>query len=994
MLPFLLPSTAALRASAQLARRLQATAAKQTRTAQRCASTLIEHADQATRTEEDAEDIDDCSRPTRHRSGNAAFSQFFDKRTPLSTESLAPTSNKARASHEIASASRRAVSAFRQAIGTKAPAIIIEAYADLIRAQQRHADDVRISTSRAVQASDVGFPIRKNDIQTAIRHLVQHAQKEGYMDTRIVECCHQMFQDMAETFGFRIGPADLHRQLQTYCLARSARFDPRQAFRQLRASYQDWQTTSVEWNMVINYYVQRQSYSQGLEVWKEMREFGVEPETQLRNTMIRTLLSINDVAGADAQLQSLAQQQGHLGIDTLTTTVEGLCKLITAARKSDHEFMAKLRSYATDLRKAVESSTDSATDVSAWHTLLRYEAVVGDPAHALETARQAYQPDLFDFSTLLLLLRLHSDELSDVQSSDEAVELLDRILSAIDPKRNIQPDDQCYSILLLGLLQNPGFEATSVIERQDAMAFDRTLPADEAEENSPAQQPRPLPTPNQVREAQLLYDHARSIGIPPTASLVTPLLNAYCDAFLPSLPSAMSLVQDMLDYRSRSNNARKAPGAPRRKISSSSTAPVTVGIDVIKPVLDACVKLRDISSARDLLSRLHSAGIPITATHKAQLMNRLISITTSWPEAFQIYRSITRFTSSTSSSSLRSRTRVEGLDEKGYISLLQTLRRLSFPDLRAKARDEPLTNATLPAPPEELLGIVEDMRASGHRPSCAIYTGILDYYAKSPLPSYVGVKATHEMLKQDEGLEPDLPLINALMNAYNRVDEPAMVLAIWDSLLATRQEIDGVTLSVFFDTAGRHGLLSLARKAITTIRRIEAEAATQRREGTVRRSAMSKGAWDSWLECLARCGRLEEAIELVFGEMRRVAFREAIAAGDLTEPQLSVTDLIVKSTQAPVRDKKGQVVGPDAKTLGTLLKFAARERDRRQKRFLGAVLPAPPSSSTASKSASAAAAGTDGRSGTSIWHILRSRIREELSWLYPQIKHIGEQTLL
>ncbi len=179
--------------------------------------------------------------------------------------------------------------------------------------------------------------------------------------------------------------------------------------------------------------------------------------------------------------------------------------------------------------------------------------------------------------TLLLLLRLHSDELSDVQSSDEAVELLDRILSAIDPKRNIQPDDQCYSILLLGLLQNPGFEATSVIERQDAMAFDRTLPADEAEENSPAQQPRPLPTPNQVREAQLLYDHARSIGIPPTASLVTPLLNAYCDAFLPSLPSAMSLVQDMLDYRSRSNNARKAPGAPRRKISSSSTAQSQLG---------------------------------------------------------------------------------------------------------------------------------------------------------------------------------------------------------------------------------------------------------------------------------------------------------------------------------------------------------------------------------------------------------------------------------
>ncbi len=50
------------------------------------------------------------------------------------------------------------------------------------------------------------------------------------MDTRIVECCHQMFQDMAETFGFRIVQQICIVKLQTYCLARSARFDPRQAF--------------------------------------------------------------------------------------------------------------------------------------------------------------------------------------------------------------------------------------------------------------------------------------------------------------------------------------------------------------------------------------------------------------------------------------------------------------------------------------------------------------------------------------------------------------------------------------------------------------------------------------------------------------------------------------------------------------------------------------------------------------------------------------------
>ena len=134
---------------------------------------------------------------------------------------------------------------------------------------------------------------------------------------------------------------------------------------------------------------------------------------------------------------------------------------------------------------------------------------------------------------------------------------------------------------------------------------------------------------------------------------------------------------------------------------------------------------------------------------------------------------------------------------------------------------------------------------------------------------------------------------------------------------------------------------------------------------------MTKGAWDSWLECLARCGRLEEAIELVFGEMRRSIFREAISLHDLDLiEEVSVTELIVRSTQAPIRDTKGNIIGPDSKTLSTLLKFAARERDRRQKRF------------------------TSSNRSTSIWHTLRNRIREELSWIYPQVKAIGESTSL
>ncbi|TKY90938.1 hypothetical protein EX895_000936 [Sporisorium graminicola] len=965
MLPFLIPSAALARASSQLARRSRMRLSQQVYLPSRSSSSSIitQNVSKTARHDQDAEHQDDGSAsPPRPHRDNTAFTHFFDKRTPplASSPTLAPA--KAKASHEIVSASRDAVTAFRNAISTREPAAIIEAYQLLMQAHHAHAQHIRGASSRFVDITDIGFPIRKADIQTAIRHMVKHAQREGHMTPRLFHVCHQMYRDMSQQFGFRIAPTDLHRHLQTFCLSDNPTMHPCVAFDQLRANHPEWRPNSSEWGMVIAYLERHRSYIHALKLWTDALEYGVEPEDPLRDTMIKVFLAVNNKTEADALRQQLSQHEAHLDIDTLTSAVEDLCQAVSQLKQSDPELMSELRTHAMNLQKTMDSNTELATLSSAWKALLRYEAIVAGPAHALQTARQAWKPGLFDSETLSLLLRLHEDELNDLQSSDDALELLDRIQSACDPKRTTQPDDQCYSILIQGLLNSSGSKA------EDACALDQDGNLVPDEDGDRGRSTCGLPSPNQIREAQLLYDHVRALGMPPTPVLAMPLLTAYCEAFLPSLHSAMKLVRDVLEYGTPSSlSARKTTTSTRRKTSRSCSS--AVGISTVRPVIDACIKLKDLACARDLLSRLHEAGIALEPAHKLELMRRLIGITTSWTQAFQVYRTVSRFPTLTSSG-----TRSEGgLDERGYISLLQSLRALTFTDSQ--------NSTVLPAPPEELLGIVQDMRAAGHRPSCAIYTSILDYYAKTAQPSFLGVQLTHEMLKQDEGLEPDLPLINALMNAYNRADEPAMVLAIWDSLMATRQEIDGVTLSVFFDTAGRHGLLSLARRAISTVRRIEAQGTEARG-----RSAMTKGAWDSWLECLARCGRLEEAIELAFGEMRKTLFREAIDAHDLDdaadgEAAVPVALLTVKSSQTPVKDRRGQVVGPDAKTMGTLLRFAARERDRRQKRVMGSLFPG------------ATSEDSRGR-GTSIWHTLRTRIREELSWLYPQVKHIGENTPL
>uniref|UniRef100_V5GL05 Pentatricopeptide repeat-containing protein n=2 Tax=Kalmanozyma brasiliensis (strain GHG001) TaxID=1365824 RepID=V5GL05_KALBG len=731
-----------------------------------------------------------------------------------------------------------------------------------------------------------------------------------------------MFQDMSQLFGFRVGPTDLHRQLQTYCLAKSPLYDPVQGFERLRAGHPEWQTTSVDWSMIISYLARREQYDRAVTVWNDMLEYGVRPETSLRSTMVQVYLAAEKPAEAIVQVQELAREEPKLGIDTLTTTVEGLCRL-AENRKLDNNLTNELDTLSSHLRKALDSSRQAGTDSSAWQALLHCEAIVNGPAHALQTAKKACKPGLLGSSAVCMLLRLHVDELNDLQSSDEALELLDRVQTAADPKRTIKVDDNAYSTLMLGLLN-----------KSEAQGDTHLLSSDDGNGGT-LEQLRAPPSPNQIHEAQNLYNHVRALGVAATPLLVKPLLTAYCDAFLPSLPSAMKLVRDMLDHRSSSTSVSR-----RSKDARASTIEMTT----MQPVLDACIKLKDLSSARDLLSRLYDAKIPIHAKDKAHLIRRLITIATSWPEAFTIYRSLMRFPSPTGA---------RGLDFHGYHSVLSTFTTLSFPSYPA-------------APPEDLLSILVDMRSTTTPPTCSTYTLLLDYYAKLAIPSYLGVHLTHEHLKRDTSLEPDLPLINALMNAYNWVGEPAMVVAIWDNLLATRQGVDGVTLSVVFDTAGRHGLLSLARRAV--------------RDG---KGVMSKGAWDSWLECLARCGRLEEAVEVAFGEMRRTLLREAMEKGTLPDQDggLTVNELLMRSSQAAVRDRQGQVVGPDAKTLSTLLKFAARERDRRKRQAGMPLLTGPTTAASTARS-----------KGTSIWHTLRARIREDFSWLYPQVKHIGEDT--
>lgn len=845
------------------------------------------------------------------------LSHFFDRQTfPASYEAA----NKPL--HEIVSPSKRAVAAFRIDLASRDDERIIAGYAALLQAWERHKTSYNASSSRPFKL-DHSFPLRKNDIQKAIRFLIENARAKHVMDHKSLSTIQQMFEDMVATFGLKHGPTDLHYQVQACCLQSSRQGivrDPMQAFRDLRAANPDWRTSSIEWTMVAQFLSWTDQHDRAGELWEEMKQHGAVPETRFHTVMIRLLFQCNNVEEAESYLLSIEQQDGQLDIKVLTAAVENYCDLFQTDQLQQSLVELRLRKYAQLLRS--ELSNEPSADPAASHAFLRYESLLLGPAHALQTAKQLGSG--LDPQSITQLLRLQTDELRSLQTSDDALALLDKILD-LNPSNKAKPSDDTYQLLVLALL---GKDAKATADA--------------------------VPTPNQIREAQMLYDQLQSSGLRLGPRVTAPLITAYCEAFLPSLSAAMRLIKDLLQDSQRASDG-------------TITA---FDMNIVGPFIQACTKLRDLSMANDLITRLRKAGVPMEARDKQDVARQLMSIATTWREAFAVYQNVGRLP-------LKDHSR-QGYDKSGYAILLDVFRKLSCRDDEFSGVD---SNAESVAPPEHILCILEDMRRAGYQPSCVVYTTILDYYSKLSTPSYEGVQATHNLLKSDETLEPDLPLINALMNAYNRANEPAVVLAIWDSLMATRQEIDGVTLSVFFDTCGRTGWLERARMALTASRRMDAN----RRElpsRPYRPSAMNKGAWDSYLECLARCGRLEEAIELVFGEMRRSLLRDAINAkiiADVDETA-SLNDLLYRQTQKPIRTRTGQLVGPDVKSFETLLKFAAKERDASRPLPLKSFFPT-------SRFSISADDRTD--SGHSIWHTLRQRIKEDYSWIYPSVRDIG-----
>lgn len=352
-----------------------------------------------------------------------------------------------------------------------------------------------------------------------------------------------------------------------------------------------------------------------------------------------------------------------------------------------------------------------------------------------------------------------------------------------------------------------------------------------------------LGDPQQAFEAYALYREARTAwSLESDAAVLQPLIEAHCAAFVPHIDRAWSLLQEHIYTPPRPLWARwrRTPQRP------------TVDLGLFYPLVMACARLHATPLALEILACMRELRLRVPPHAALTMTRQLMSACATWDEATRTYHAVHA---------------LGGWAHDTYARVLALVCRHTIQDERA--------------PPELALQVLGDMRHAGFHPSAQTYTVLLDYYAKVHA-GLAGVRATHALIQRDVQLEPDLVLIHALMNAYNYAGAPAQVLGIWDSLVvlchnASGTLVDDITVTIVCDTCGRAGLLDVMRRVLDTVQDMDP-------------ALMTKNVYDAWVECLARCGHLVEAMHVVLDEMRPHAHTM-----------------------------------PDAKTVHTLLKFSQND---------------------------------------------------------------------
>lgn len=291
-----------------------------------------------------------------------------------------------------------------------------------------------------------------------------------------------------------------------------------------------------------------------------------------------------------------------------------------------------------------------------------------------------------------------------------------------------------------------------------------------------------------------------------------------------------------------------------------SIAALQPTVGVVVPLLRACA-LQGTDAHRTALQLLADAkdrGVPFPGVHNrgyqiTRLVLELMGGSGGHEEAHEVYRAVRAAWP-------------YPLSQAEHSAIIAQFLKLEFRDSNVSK-------------PEFVFSMMDDMRAAGYRPGTLILTTLLSKYAalcKRTKKTYkyqptelsfrlsaflAATRDVHALVSLDAMIEMSVPLLTALMDALSSAGAYEEAIEVWDEIVRRRQdtppeaavELFGPSISVALDTCGWYGNLPRARKIWAWATRHELK--TDRH-------------YLAWVECLCRCGQLDEALDLITGMLR------------------------------------------------------------------------------------------------------------------------------
>jgi pentatricopeptide repeat protein len=347
-----------------------------------------------------------------------------------------------------------------------------------------------------------------------------------------------------------------------------------------------------------------------------------------------------------------------------------------------------------------------------------------------------------------------------------------------------------------------------------------------------------LASGGQWRDMHSAYRQALEQGRQPTPGMLHPVLRTLCSK--PSRPTDADIMKALELFYEYLRVTSSGDGSKGRMMPAAQE-----DLPLYNTLLRALIHSSSSShheTARSLLAEVRLRGIDLDHMAVTSYIIVLMKISTNTQAAFKVYQLLHK--------------RADGqyvLDQKGYVAVLN-----AYCNLGWKGG---------PALVASYMTMLKDMRMAGHDIPAEAYTILLRQLALMASKTIkdagelleqlvVYIKRVHNTLSLDPTLTPDIALWNQLMDTYQRAGCFNEAFTIWETMYASGR-FDNVTISVVLDACSFAGYCDKGRNIMRRVGRSG--------------FPLNEHNWSTWIECLCRHKKFDEAMRTMCIEMPETA---------------------------------------------------------------------------------------------------------------------------